>query len=260
MTAREVVELIRKNLGVNWNERSARDTFKIGDPDATVTGVATAMTVTFNVLRKAAGAKLNMIVTHEGTFWNDADDTKELADNRFYRMKTEFCRQNGIVIWRLHDHQHARRPDQVIVASLRSIGIEDEDAYMGSNRVYTVPETTLGALASLIKKRTGSRAFRVVGDPNAKVSRIALGVGYATPRITPEADVVISGESQESDGMFDNASYVNDAAALGIPKGLIMLGHHVSEQPGMEEFARWLRKFVPEAPVQFISEDEPYWT
>ena len=42
MTAREVIELIKKNLGVPFNDRTYRDTFKIGDPDATVTGIATA--------------------------------------------------------------------------------------------------------------------------------------------------------------------------------------------------------------------------
>ena len=38
MTAREVVDLIKKNVGVPWNERSYRDTFKLGNPDSTVKG------------------------------------------------------------------------------------------------------------------------------------------------------------------------------------------------------------------------------
>ena len=46
MTAREVVELIKKNVGMQWNERSTRDVFKVGDPDATVTGIATTMMTT----------------------------------------------------------------------------------------------------------------------------------------------------------------------------------------------------------------------
>ena len=40
MTAREVVELIKKNSVTPWNERSTRDTFKAGDPDVTVKGTS----------------------------------------------------------------------------------------------------------------------------------------------------------------------------------------------------------------------------
>ena len=37
-------------------------------------------------------------------------------------------------------------------------------------------------------------AIRVVGDPNAKVSRIATGAGMATPAVNvPDIDVVIGG-------------------------------------------------------------------
>ena len=50
-----------------------------------------------------------------------------------------------------------------------------------------------------------------------------------------------------------------DAAALGIPKGWIMLGHAVSEEAGMLEMAQWIRGFVPEVPVQLVKAGEPFW-
>ena len=46
MTASEVVELIKKNQGIPWNDRSTRDTFKVGNPDSTVKGIATTMMTT----------------------------------------------------------------------------------------------------------------------------------------------------------------------------------------------------------------------
>ncbi|HSW48753.1 MAG TPA: Nif3-like dinuclear metal center hexameric protein [Bryobacteraceae bacterium] len=259
MTAREVVEAIRKNVGVPWNEKTYRDTFKVGDPDTVVTGIATTMLTTFDVIQRAHQAKLNMIITHEGTWWNDRDDTKDLVEMPLYKLKSEFCRKTGVVIWRFHDHQHSRVPDQSVVALLRLVGVQDEKAGIQSG-VRTIPETTLSALASLIKKNTGVRAMRVVGDPNLKVSRIAVGPGYAYPRMTADVDVVIGGEAPESDGMFDITSYVRDAAALGIPKGQIIIGHMVSEEDGMEEFARWLRGCVTGVPIQLVRAGEPYWT
>ncbi len=260
MTVREVLEAMKKELGSAWaGERGYRDNIKIGSPDATVTGIATTWMATLGVIKRAHAAKLNFIVNHEDTWWNDRDDTKDLAENKLYKLKREYCLQNGITIWRFHDGQHARRPDQSVVAELKLAGIIDENAAMQSG-VHVIPETTLGALASRIKKTAGARAMRVVGDPNAKVSKILVGPGYGTPRLTPDADVVIGGESQESDGSFDNVSYVADAAALGIAKGLIMLGHGVSEEPGMGECAKWLRTFITGVPIEHIPAGEPYWT
>ena len=98
MTARQVVELIRQNQGIPWNERSTRDTFKVGNPDSTVKGIATTMMTTFDMLKRAHAAGLNMVITHEDTYWNDRDDTKDLTENPLYKLKTEFVLKNDMVV------------------------------------------------------------------------------------------------------------------------------------------------------------------
>jgi hypothetical protein len=45
-----------------------------------------------------------------------------------------------------------------------------------------------------------------------------------------------------------------------MPKGLIMLGHVISEQPGMEDLAKWMETFVKGIPIQYVPADEPFWT
>ena len=110
-----------------------------------------------------------------------------------------------------------------------------------------------------MKRASCIRAIRCVGDPKARVSKILVGPGYATPRMTPEVDVVIGGDQQEADGGFDNVEYVMDAASLGIAKGVIVLGRVVSEQAGMEDCAKWLRTFVHGVPIQFVPAEEPFW-
>jgi putative NIF3 family GTP cyclohydrolase 1 type 2 len=259
MTAREVVGLIKQNTGAPWNERSYRDTFKAGNPDTPVDGIATTMMTTFGMLRRAHEAGLNMVISHEDTYWNDRDDTKDLTDNPLYKLKTGYVLKNNMVVWRDHDHMHSMKPDYTVVGELRSAGIKGgEDAVMAP-RVRTIPETTLGEFAEQVKRASGSRAFRCVGDPKAKVSKILVGPGYATPRMTLEADVVIGGEQQEADGGFDNVEYVMDAASLGMAKGLIMLGHVVSEEAGMEDYGNWLRTFIHGLPIRFVPAGEPYW-
>ncbi len=259
MTAREVVELIKKSSNAPWNERSSRDTFKAGNPDVTVKGIAVTMMTTFGMLKRAQAAGLNMVITHEDTFWNDRDDTKDLTDHPLYKLKTGFVVRNDMVVWRDHDNMHAMKPDYTVVGSLRSVGVEGGENAVMAPRIYTVPETTFGEFAAQVKRLTGSRALRCVGDPKARVSKILLGPGYATPRMTAEADVVIGGEQQEADGFSDNVEYVLDAASLGMAKGVIMLGHVVSEEPGMEDFGNWIRTFIHDIPIQFVPAGEPYW-
>jgi putative NIF3 family GTP cyclohydrolase 1 type 2 len=259
MTAREVVDLIKKNAGTPWNERSYRDTFKVGDPDIAVKGIATTMMTTLGMLKRAQTAGLNMVISHEDAFWNDRDDTKDLADNRLYKLKTEFVAKNDMIVWRDHDHMHSMKPDFTVVGELRAVGIKGGENAVMAPRIWIIPETTLGELAAQVKRLSGARALRCVGDPNAKVSKILVGPGYATPRMTPEADVVIGGEQQEADGAFDNVEYVMDAVSLGVAKGVIMLGHVVSEEPGMEDYATWLRTFIDDIPIQFVPAGEPFW-
>ena len=45
----------------------------------------------------------------------------------------------------------------------------------------------------------------------------------------------------------------------GRRKGLILMGHDVSEERGMQECASWLKAFVPEVPIEFIPAGEPFW-
>jgi len=260
MTAGEIVDRIKKNLGVAWRDTTYRDTFKSGGPDTSVTGIATTVFVSLDMLQRAVAAGLNMIVPHEDTFWNDRDDISSVSADALYKQKVEFLTRHHVAIFRMHDHMHAQRPDFTYVGSARELGLDAKyETAPGSHR-FTLPETTLGELAADVQKRVGARALRVVGDPNARVRRVQLGVGYATPPVNdPEIDVVISGELQEIDGAFDSPEYVLDAAAVGVPKGWIMLGHAVSEEAGMLEMAQWIKSLVPEVPVQLVKAGEPFW-
>jgi putative NIF3 family GTP cyclohydrolase 1 type 2 len=171
VTAREVVELIKQNGGVPFNERSTRDTFKLGNPDAQVKGIATTMMTTFDMLKRARAAGLNMVISHEDTFWNDRDDVKDLTENPLYKLKTEFVLKNDMIVWRDHDHMHSMKPDFTVVGELRSAGIKGGENAVMAPRIWTIPETTLGELAAQVKRQSGARAMRCVGDPKVRVRR-----------------------------------------------------------------------------------------
>ena len=260
LTAGEVVNRIKANLGQPWRDASTRDTFKFGGPDTDVTGIATTMFCNFGVVQRVVEAGFNMIVPHEDTFWNDRDDVSVVSGDPLYKTKVDFMTKHNVVVFRIHDHMHSQRPDFTYVGAARALGLDSKYETAPQSHRFTIPETTLGQLAADFQKRLGAKALRVVGDPSAKVSRIQLGVGYATPAVNgADVDVVVSGEQQETDGTLDSPEYVLDAASLGIPKGWIMLGHAISEEQGMLEMAAWVKTFTPEVPVQLIRGGEPFW-
>jgi putative NIF3 family GTP cyclohydrolase 1 type 2 len=256
MTAREIVTRIQQQLAsqkITWRTETV-DTFKAGDPDTPIAGIATTGMATFSVLKRAAKAKRNFVITHEPTFYNHQDQTAALAEDPTYEAKQRFIKEHQLVVWRFHDHAHALRPDPLVAGSARALGWT---AYASATepRIYNVPPTTLGALAAGIARRLNGRAIRVAGDPAMKVARVALGPGYGVPPLTTAFDVAVGGEASESGG---NSEYLADAAAAGQPKGVILLGHMLSEDFGMFEAGEWLRGFLPDMPVEWISAGEPF--
>jgi putative NIF3 family GTP cyclohydrolase 1 type 2 len=264
LTAGEIVNRIKAVMavqGVAWNDASTRDRFKFGGPATVITGIATTFMGTFEAITRASERGLNMIVTHEDTYWNDADNTAIAeADTLVYRTKIDFMTRHDIVIFRIHDHMHRQRPDFTFSGTAREVGLDPATETAPNSHRFVIPETTLGELAERVKKIRGDVAIRVVGDPNAKVTRIATGAGMATPAVNdPDVDVVIGGEQREIEGTFDSPEYVMDAATLGVPKGWIILGHNMSEESGMQEMADWLRPIVPEVKVQHVRAGMVYW-
>ena len=72
ITAQDVVDRIKKNIGVEWKTETV-DTFKAGDPSTEVTGIATTALATLSVLERAVKAGANLIVTSEPTFFSRTD-------------------------------------------------------------------------------------------------------------------------------------------------------------------------------------------
>jgi putative NIF3 family GTP cyclohydrolase 1 type 2 len=264
LTAGDVVNRMKAVLavqGVPWSDASTRDRFKFGGPDTVVTGIATTFMGTFEAITKASALGLNLIIPHEDTYWNDADNTLIAeADPLVYKTKVDFMTAHNIVIFRNHDHMHRQRPDFTFSGTAREVGLDPMTETAPNSHRFVIPETTLGELAARVKRVRGDDAIRVVGDPAAKVSRIATGAGMATPAVNaPGVDVVIGGEQREIEGTFDSPEYVMDAATLGIPKGWIVIGHNMSEESGMQEMADWLRPIVPEVKVQHVRAGIVYW-
>ena len=262
LTAREVVSRIQGHVGVPWQAETV-DTFKAGNPDETVTGVALTMMATMDVLERAAASGKNLIITHEPTFYNHLDKLDVLPGKEkdpVLAAKLAFIAEHHLVVWRFHDHWHRRTPDGIEAGMARALGWEKQQD-PENQYLFAVPETTLASLTAGLKKKLDIHVLRVVGDPHLKIRKVALvpgASGFQKETLALErddVDALVTGEPRE----WETVEYVADAVTQGKHKGLIILSHIPSEQSGMEECTRWLKTFVTEVPVEFVPAKDPFW-
>jgi putative NIF3 family GTP cyclohydrolase 1 type 2 len=258
--AREIIARIQEHVGVPWRSETV-DTVKAGDPETPVTGIAVTMMATHDVLVRAAAAGRNLVITHEPTFYGHLDqpDDLEKAGDPVLAAKRAFVAEHRLVVWRFHDHWHARSPDGIREGMVRALGWE-KLARGDEPFLFTLPETSLERLAADLRQKLDVHVLRVVGDPELKVTKVALspGAGGSLREIRAlerdDVELLVLGETRE----WETVEYVADAVAQGRKKALVVLSHIPSEQAGMEECV-WLKGLVRDVPIDFLPARDPFW-
>jgi putative NIF3 family GTP cyclohydrolase 1 type 2 len=260
LTAREILERIKANVGIPWRTQTV-DNLIAGSADTPVTGVATTMMATLDAVRRAAAGGMNMVITHEPTFFSHQDEIEPVRQDAVYQHKLDFLNSHGMVVFHFHDHWHARRPDGIATGMMRELGW-DKNADPKDPKLFVFPGVPLADFAAGMAAKLGIRNMRVVGDPQLPVGRVLTSWGYASqmpgiPSLArPDVDVFVVGETRE----WELVEYAQDAIASGRKKALVILGHVLSEQAGMKYCAEWLRGFIKEVPVDFVPLPEPFWS
>jgi putative NIF3 family GTP cyclohydrolase 1 type 2 len=260
LTAGQVIERIKAHVGIPWRAQTV-DNLIAGTADTPVKGIATTMMATLDVVKRAAAAGKNMVITHESTFFSHQDRTDQFLKDETYLHKLDFLNKNQMAVFHFHDHLHGLKPmDGVAKGMMRELGWEKYNDPQNF-RQYTFPGIPLAKLAKELQTKLKIRTMRVVGDPQLAIKRAMASWGNCSlmpgvPFISrPEVDVLIIGETNE----WELVEYVQDMIASGQKKALIVLGHVVSEQAGMKYCAEWLKGFVTEVPIEFIAAAEPFW-
>ena len=244
------------------------DGFKAGNPQDACTGVVTTCVLSPEVIREAARRACNLIIVHEPTFFTHDDDTDWLKGNAVYEEMMQMLAEHHMAVWRNHDHMHAARPDEIMTGVLQELGWEQyvQEKDYGFCTMITLPETTLRELAQHLKEKLNLRTGRIVGNPEARVSRVSL-CGHIFPSWNEEerkptqllsredVDVLIPCEIID----WTVVPYVRDAAQLGMNKALIQAGHFNLEEPGMRYMAAKVAGLVPELPVHYVPAGDPYF-
>jgi dinuclear metal center YbgI/SA1388 family protein len=114
----------------------------------------------------------------------------------------------------------------------------------GSGRVGRLERAEpLGAFASRLSRLLQAPATQFAGDPARLVKKVALCCGagddFLPDAAKVKADVLLTGEAR-----FHRAL---EADAMGI--GLVVLGHHATERPGVEDLAALIAGAFPDLEV-----------
>ncbi|UHG94231.1 Nif3-like dinuclear metal center hexameric protein [Spirosoma oryzicola] len=257
LTTGQLIDRIKTQVGIPWREQTV-DRLIEGTPELPVKGIACTMMATLDVVQRAAAKNLNLIITHEPTYYSHQDRTESIEQDSLYQYKHNFIQQHGMAIFHFHDHWHGRKPDGIATGMIRELGWQ-KNVDPENHRLFTFPQTTLARFAQNMSNKLNIQTMRVIGDAQLPVKRVMAswgnvsllqGISYVN-----QADVVVVGETHE----WELVEYVQDAIAAGQKKALIILGHFLSEQAGMKYCAEWLKEFIPEVPVEFIAAKEPYW-
>jgi putative NIF3 family GTP cyclohydrolase 1 type 2 len=269
VTAAEVVDRVRRALGVNW-QTSTVDAFKAGDPSTVLTGVVTTSLATLDVMRRAVSAGANLIVTSGPTFYSATDNPMPPAGrgrgspappgpDPVFTAKNDFIRRNGLVVWRFSEHWRRRTPDPFALGIGDALGWA---AYRsgGDPRRLSIPAVTLEELAADVKTKLAARGgIRIVGNRQAQVRTVGLAPGTIaiqdTLAMLPHVDAMIAGEIRE----WESSEYARDLVTAGRNTALILLGRSLSEDAGMKVCAEWLAMLAPEVPVRWLPAGDPYW-
>jgi putative NIF3 family GTP cyclohydrolase 1 type 2 len=220
------------------------------------------MMATLDVLQRAAAKHLNLIITHEPTFYQHTDDRPEGMDENdpVWAEKRAFIEKHHLVVWRFHDHWHWMKPDGILAGMVKELGWEKYES-TDNPYLFTLPETTLEKLASDVARKLDTPVMRIVGNRDMKVTKVGLSPGFAgfvreTQALEMDnVEVLLVGETRE----WETVEYAADAVTEGKKKALIVIGHVPSEQAGMKECGVWLRGFIKDVPIEFIPTKQPFW-
>src|SRR5688572_5632168 len=216
------------------------------------------MFATVKIIEEAARRNANFIIAHEPTFYNHTDDKNWVSNNAIVKQKQELLEKHKIAVWRFHDYWHTVRPDGILYGVLKKAGWTTY--YKEGNRILNIPAMSLQNLAEHFKKSLGITRVKVIGDLSQSCQRIGLIPGAAGGQMqvrlveSEHPDVLVVGEVHE----WETAEYIRDTLALGGKTSLIILGHSVSEEPGMNWLVDWLQPKIPNIPIAHIESEDPF--
>jgi putative NIF3 family GTP cyclohydrolase 1 type 2 len=268
MKVRDVVEYLIQKSGVPPLKETC-DTLKTGSMENEVHGIAVTFMATVEVIQKAIAAGVDLIITHEPIFYEHTDHPKWIEKSSLYMEKLELINSHGISIWRYHDYMHYSKPDMIFEGLLEKLDWKDKIIDVNvDNMIFPPMIAELGGiplkeLISHVKKALNMQNIRIVGNPDTICNRVGITVGAGSLDFNCDLgqvieehnlNVLICGDIVE----WGILPYVRDAAQLGFNRAMLIVGHNLTEEAGMQLLTSTLHELTCDIPIMGIESGEPY--
>jgi putative NIF3 family GTP cyclohydrolase 1 type 2 len=222
------------------------DRFIIGDPSTLIKKIGTCWMSDWKTCRKAIESGVNVLVTHEPTFYTHRDLDEKTGDyhsspdytKQLYLQQVEkkkrWINDNGLVIIRNHDTMDALKDKGIPFALGNFLGFSNNDIVRSRTyyNVYGLESQPAAVYAKKVAEKLaelGQPGVAFYGDPDKVISSVGIGTGcICDPMefadLKPDLFIAI-------DDVVRTWTQTTFAADTGVP--LIVINHGTSEEMGM---------------------------
>jgi putative NIF3 family GTP cyclohydrolase 1 type 2 len=247
------------------------DRFIIGNPDTIIKKAGTCWMSDWKTCRKAVESGVNVLITHEPTFYTHWDLDEKSGD--YYaspaftkqqyleqvEKKKKWINENGLVIIRNHDTLDALKDNGIPFALGRFLGFSNSDIMASRTyyNVYKVNSQTASVFARKVAGKLseiGQPGVAFYGDPDRLIGSVGVGTGcICDPMefadLKPDLFIAI-------DDVVRTWTQTAYAADTGNP--LIVINHGTSEEMGMRSLNQIIRQRFPELEVVHFNQGCTY--
>lgn len=260
MTTADILQFWKNAVPAGWE--STCDGIWYDVPEKSIRKAAVCFKVTSAVLNRADDWA-DVIITHE-PLWPlyDGEMRPDETDPAILAMDRRL-RQGQIPILRLHDHAHLYPDDFIHMGFLTGLGLEiarkAAPMRLGFRQYTLAHPMTAREIGRLAQEKYNIAHPRLAGAADVPLTKITLALGgvgelgYGVLRDT-DTELFISGEI----GELGTAFWTHEAAALGMTKAVMALGHCESERYGMAALADWMAEKLPSLEVRYVDTEDTY--
>lgn len=229
-----------------WVDRANTvDRVIAGDPEREVDRCFVTWMPGMRELRRMVECRVPLLICHEPTFWNHANDRP--GEDAATQEKMRFILENGLVLLRTHDCWDRWPGIGIPWAWAQFLGFCGAPARTGAEGYqhrYDVPPVSLDALAARVAARCralGEPAVQVTGPADRTVSKIGIGTGCCC-KIATFIEMGCDCSIVCDDGSW---YWSNIQRAQDLDHPVIRVHHGTSEEPGMATLTQYVNENLP---------------
>ena len=234
MILKEIINIIEekypKNLAYEWDNVG----LLAGSCKKEIKKILVTLDVTPDVVDEAVNLGIDLILSHHPLIFEGVKSFEENSAKT--NMYVKIIRNNMAVY---SAHTNMDRAENGInqrlseILGLKNISVLEDETGLG--RVGEIDETSLSQFAKMIKEKLNTKMVRVSGNPDAKISKVAIGSGACSDlypiAINKGADVLVTADLKYHTAI--------DSANDGI--SIIDAGHYPTEIIVMDMFEEILK-------------------